>query len=344
MMLKFFNKKVAAPFITVIYLFTVLLNGIPFAHAQEEKVYYFLTDHLGSVDKVLDEEGNVVCDKDYLPYGNTRIENCTREDENYDFTGKEKDDETGLHYYGARYYDSNTGRFISSDPLLLRIDQMSPEERNRFLSDPQNLNAYTYAKNNPVKYVDPNGEVAILAALIVATAFVATFMSSYQNVSVPDINSPPIHTRSEAEILGSMAVAEVSGAVFGYGVGKVVQKVGQFGFKTISQLKAYRKLVVEGVDAKVAAKEVMNASSSNVAKTKSRIQEYLGKNVQKIENPDNGNITYQSQDGMKEVRFDVGNPTPHQNVHTHVVEYEQTFQGKVRIDDKKVYPSDVEAN
>ncbi|MBN2306941.1 hypothetical protein JXD20_03060 [Candidatus Peregrinibacteria bacterium] len=158
MTFKFFSKKVATLLITIIYLSTVLLNGVPFAYAQEEKVYYFLTDHLGSVDKVLDEDSNVVCDKDYLPYGDTRIEDCTGEDEDYGFTGKEKDDETGLHYYGARYYDSTTGRFVSPDPLLLRIDQMSPEERNQFLSDPQALNAYAYARNNPVRYIDPDGE------------------------------------------------------------------------------------------------------------------------------------------------------------------------------------------
>ena len=251
-----FVRKVATPFITAIYLFAVLLNGIPFAYAEEtEKTYYLLNDHLGNIDVVLDEDGNVVERRDYLPYGDERItaKKPNAPSTDYGFTGKEKDDETGLNYYGARYYDSTTGRFISHDPLLLRIDQMSAEERNQFLSDPQNLNAYTYAKNNPIKYVDPDGEVAVLAALIVATAFVATFMSSYQNVAAPDVNSPRIHTRSEAEILGSMAVAEVTGAVFGYGVGKVVQKVGQFGFKTITQLKNYRKLINEGVETKIAA-------------------------------------------------------------------------------------------
>ena len=64
-----FARKVATPFITAIYLFTVLLNGIPIAYAKEEKVYYFLNDHLGNVDVVLDEDGNVVERRDYLPYG-----------------------------------------------------------------------------------------------------------------------------------------------------------------------------------------------------------------------------------------------------------------------------------
>ena len=165
-------KKVVTPVITAIYIFTILLNGLSFAYAQEEKTYYFLNDHLGSVDVVLDEEGNVVERADYLPYGNDRLrikENETPETD-YKFTGKELDDETGLYYYGARYYDSVIGRFISTDPLLFRIDQMPQEERNVVLSNPQNLNLYTYALNNPVKYVDENGEWAETAIDIIALA------------------------------------------------------------------------------------------------------------------------------------------------------------------------------
>ena len=247
-------KKIIAK-VLIFSFFCSFLAPFSYAAPGDETTYYFLTDHLGSVDVILDEEGKVVEHRDYLPYGQERYvhEELNAPDTTQGFTGKELDNETGLNYYGARYYDSVTGRFISPDPLILRIDQMSSKERNEFLSDPQNLNAYTYAKNNPVKYVDPDGEIAILAALIVATAFIATFMSSYQNVAAPDINSPPIHTRSEPEILGSMAIAEVTGAVFGFGVGKVIQKVGQFGFKTIAQLKNYRRFINEGVEAKVAA-------------------------------------------------------------------------------------------
>ena len=285
-------RKVVSPLITAIYLFTVLLNGIPFSYAQEEKVYYFLNDHLGNVDVVLDEEGNVVERRDYLPYGDERVivEEPDAPDTDYGFTGKEKDDETGLHYYGARYYDATTGRFISPDPLLFRVDQMSEEERNQFLSDPQNLNAYTYAKNNPIKYVDPDGEVAVLAALIVATAFVATFMSSYQNVAAPDINSPPVYTKSNVEIGGELAKGAVVAAV-SLGAPKAVQ----FGFRTVSQLKSYRKMVAEGIDPKVAADRVTSdlteAQRSNLERFNGKFRKDLAET--EIHNLPSGGKAYQ---------------------------------------------------
>jgi RHS repeat-associated protein len=59
------------------------------------------------------------------------------------FTGKERDDETGLDYFSARYYSSNQGRFTSADPLYIDL---------RRLTDPQQLNLYSYARNNPLKF------------------------------------------------------------------------------------------------------------------------------------------------------------------------------------------------
>ncbi|MBU1685319.1 hypothetical protein KJ662_03625 [Patescibacteria group bacterium] len=129
------------------------------ASAGDETTYYFLTDHLGSVDAVLDEQGNVVERRDYLPYGSERVKETFNGVPITDlgFTGQRLDDETGLNYYGARYYDPVTGRFITMDPLLLNLDKMSQAQRNAFLSNPQNLNMYSYVQNNPVRYTDPTG-------------------------------------------------------------------------------------------------------------------------------------------------------------------------------------------
>jgi len=64
------------------------------------------------------------------------------------FTGKERDSESGLDYFGARYFGSNMGRFMSPDPSVLDFAD---------LGNPQSLNLYQYALNNPLKYVDPTG-------------------------------------------------------------------------------------------------------------------------------------------------------------------------------------------
>ena len=130
------------------------------AHAigpqPEEKIYYYLQDHLGGVDVVLDENGDVIERKDYLPFGNERlkVENGNA-DEDYGFTGKELDEETGLYYYGARYYDPLIGRFISLDPLVLGE---SSKPFSSILANPQALNGYSYVLNNPLRYVDEEGE------------------------------------------------------------------------------------------------------------------------------------------------------------------------------------------
>ncbi len=64
------------------------------------------------------------------------------------FTGKERDSESGLDYFGARFDASSLGRFMSPDPSTLSVK----------LDDPQTLNRYVYARDNPLEYVDPNGK------------------------------------------------------------------------------------------------------------------------------------------------------------------------------------------
>ncbi|MGH9424943.1 MAG: RHS repeat-associated core domain-containing protein, partial [Terriglobia bacterium] len=63
------------------------------------------------------------------------------------FTSKERDTESGLDYFGARYYSAAQGRFTSPDPAIASID----------VSNPQSLSRYTYCLNNPLAYVDPDG-------------------------------------------------------------------------------------------------------------------------------------------------------------------------------------------
>jgi RHS repeat-associated protein len=71
------------------------------------------------------------------------------------FTGHERDAETGLDFFGARYYSSVQGRFISYDPLWITAKR---------LVDPQQLNLYSYVRNNPLKYIDPDGMDLVLTA------------------------------------------------------------------------------------------------------------------------------------------------------------------------------------
>ena len=87
---------------------------------------------------------------------------------NYRFTGQEFDQEINLHNFKAREYSSETGRFLQQDPVLKDgeidhhfLNTASQEELVKFLSDPQRLNSYSYTNNNPIVYVDPNGEAGM---------------------------------------------------------------------------------------------------------------------------------------------------------------------------------------
>jgi RHS repeat-associated protein len=69
------------------------------------------------------------------------------------YTGKERDSESGNDYFGARYYASSMGRFLSPDPLYFKASR---------LKDPQALNLYEYSRNNPLIYLDPTGLAEVL--------------------------------------------------------------------------------------------------------------------------------------------------------------------------------------
>ena len=107
-------------------------------------VHYYFSDHLGSASVVASNLGVIQEESDYYPYGGERV--ITNGDPNrYKFTGKERDSESGLDNFGARYDASNLGRFMTPDPLGGK------------LVDPQSLNKYSYVRNNPINLTDPTG-------------------------------------------------------------------------------------------------------------------------------------------------------------------------------------------
>lgn len=134
--------------------------------------FYYLKDHLDSSDYVMASNGVPVEQMLYRAYGTEHQPETLntawgehvaaipgelpREKTHHRFTGKYLDDDTGLYYYGARYYDPALGRFISPDPLYIA----DPE---RCTTNPIACNLFAYANNNPMAFIDPTGLDGVVA-------------------------------------------------------------------------------------------------------------------------------------------------------------------------------------
>jgi RHS repeat-associated protein len=122
-------------------------------------VHYYLSDHLGSASEVVGVVNNAAViqdESDYYPYGGERT--ITDNDaNNYKFTGKERDSESGLDNFGARYFTSSMGRFMTPDwsarPTTVPYATFG---------DPQSLNLYGYVRNDPVSRADADGHDVVL--------------------------------------------------------------------------------------------------------------------------------------------------------------------------------------
>ncbi|MCK6622655.1 MAG: FG-GAP-like repeat-containing protein [Calditrichia bacterium] len=114
---------------------------------------YYHSDHLSSTNLVTDERGNVVKHYEYYPFGEINVEQGS-EDAVHKYTSKRFDAEVDLYFLGARYYDPDLGRFIQPDPIIPQID------------NPQAFNRYAYVYNNPLKYLDPSGQIPVLALFV----------------------------------------------------------------------------------------------------------------------------------------------------------------------------------
>ncbi|MEB3220007.1 MAG: putative Ig domain-containing protein [Nostocales cyanobacterium 94392] len=115
---------------------------------SDEGTNWYLTDRLGTIRDIVNEVGNLVNSINYNSFGEILGQTNPNEDDRFAFTGREYDEETGLYYYRARYYDLSLGRFISQDPIGF---------------GGEDANLYRYVGNNPVNATDPSGLFAAIA-------------------------------------------------------------------------------------------------------------------------------------------------------------------------------------
>ena len=114
-------------------------------------VFYYFSDHLKTASVITDSAGVIKAESDYYPWGG-ELQFVNNDSNDYKFTGKKRDIETGLDYFGARYYSNGLGRFLTPDWAAKAASVPYAE-----FSDPQSLNLYSYVRNIPTVKVDADG-------------------------------------------------------------------------------------------------------------------------------------------------------------------------------------------
>ena len=114
----------------------------------EKMQFYYHPDHLGSSSYITNLDGEVAQHIEYVPFGEVFIEERNNTwNTPYLFNAKEFDEETGMYYYGARYYEPRLSLWMS-------VDKLSEENPN--------VSTYCYTDNNPIKYLDPDGNKKVV--------------------------------------------------------------------------------------------------------------------------------------------------------------------------------------
>jgi RHS repeat-associated protein len=122
--------------------FRIFKKTLDWNDPEYDYMYWYHKDHLGSSTQITDRNETVIHHIEYMPSGEQFSERRDNWATPYKFNGKELDAETGLYYYGARYYTPEIGIWLSVDPLSDERPSLSP---------------YNYCQLNPVMRVDPTG-------------------------------------------------------------------------------------------------------------------------------------------------------------------------------------------
>ena len=175
-----------------------MLTETGYVVLTDSKHYFYIKDHLGNIRVVADEDGSAKEQNEYYPFG---LNYTATTYQPYKYNGKELDTKAGLNWYdyGARHYDAALGRFLTVDPLAEKMGAWSP---------------YGYCLNNPMKYVDKDGEVPWLAGLIGGAVDYAFQVAGNR-----------LSGKSWSESFTNVDMRQVAISMTGVGLGNVINKV-----------------------------------------------------------------------------------------------------------------------
>jgi RHS repeat-associated protein len=204
--------------------------------------HYYHTNHQGPVIATTNNLGTITQQLAYDEYGNlTSQPPAATTGEQFRYTGRRFDPETGLYYYRARYYSPTLGRFLQTDPVEYKDD----------------FNLYAYVKNDPLNATDPNEEFAVVGFVIGAGI----------EIGVQTL----VEGRSLSEVdYGDVAVAGLVSAVIP-GLGNLA-KVGLGSAKTVTtSVKAIAKLSEKAANTASRAENISQSIGKNLNKIESAV-------------------------------------------------------------------------
>lgn len=180
-------------------------------------VTYLHNDFPGNPIAATDTSGAVIWKENFRPYGDRLNNQAAAAGNRIGFHGKAVDTETGLSYFGARYYDPSLGRFMGVDPVGFKEENL------------HSFNRYAYGNNNPYRYIDPNGMwaedlvLAILGLVVGSKSLVDNFRSgNYSGAAVDALG-----------MIADGAALAVPGVPGGVGLGiKASREAAGLGAKT----------------------------------------------------------------------------------------------------------------
>ena len=235
----------------------VLTAATAWAQAPVAVEYYHL-DAVGSVRAITDAARTAVV-FDYAPFGDGGVGGGASPAA-VRFAGKERDAETGLDYFGARYYGSRAGRFTTLDPVL---------DVEQALVNPQRWNRYAYSFNNPLTFTDPDGRNPVLAAAALAWAAYevgSTIYDAYQAITT--IRDPTASTNEKLLTTGLFLAGALPGVPGGATAARSViraegvAEVAETGFRSFSAFKRAFGAAGEGAE----WHHIVEQTGSNVAR------------------------------------------------------------------------------
>ncbi len=159
---------------------SIFLGNTLIATIVNNTPYYNLTDHLGTVEKTIDNNQTITSLSYYKPFGVEITPTGNSLQPTRKYIGEYNSPLTGYSYLNARYYEANQGQFISQDPVFWELGLTS--DGNQALLNPQAQNSYSYANNNPIVNKDPSGRCPwCIPAIGFVGGIVTQGVKDYQN-------------------------------------------------------------------------------------------------------------------------------------------------------------------